>query len=166
MKPVLSLLFLVAAPTAACTTLVPLARPVYRHQHVPAVSTHHLQPFFPAPSHTTAPCPLQQFTPPSKSRTPPTPHSTRPPFLSRETDVLTAPPTPATPYPTPHTFRSTSIPSTNHRHILPPHMYFHIPVHIHPFMHPSPEARTAHIPRPADALMYFSSHRPHPLISS
>ena len=139
MKPVLSLLFLVAAPRATCTTLVPPARPVHNHQHVSAVSPHHLEPFLPAPSYTTAPCPLQQFTPTPRSR-PSTAPPTRPPFMTCEPDVTTASPTPATPYPTPHTSRRFKpIPPANHRHMLPPpqskNMYFHIPVHTDPFIH-------------------------------
>ena len=138
MKPVLSLLFLVAAPRATCTTLVPPARPVHNHQHVSAVSPHHLEPFLPAPSYTTAPCPLQQFTPTPGSR-PSTAPPTRPHSITCDPDVTTAPPTPATPYPTPHTFRCKPIPPVNHRHMLPPpqskNMYLHIPVHIDPFIH-------------------------------
>ena len=137
---VLSLLSLVAAPIAAHVTLVPLARPVLRLQHVSAIPTHPLEPFLSAPNHTTAPYPLQQTTPPSESRPPATP-TARPPFLSREPDLTTSPPTPATPYPTPHTlFRpeTTSAPP-NHCHTIPHpqpnNTYFHIPVLIYPFIH-------------------------------
>ena len=140
MLPVLSLLSLVAAPIAAHVTLVPLNRPVLRLQHVSAIPTHPLEPFLSAPNHTTAPYPLQQTTPPSDSRPPATP-TARPPFLSREPDLTTSPPTPATPYPTPHTlFRpeTTSAPP-NHCHTIPHpqpnNTYFHNPVPIYPFIH-------------------------------
>ena len=137
---VLSLLSLVAAPITTHTTLVPLTRPVLRLQHTSAIPPHPPEPFLPAPDHTTTPYPQQQITPPSEARPPATP-TTRPPFLSREPDITTSPPTTATPYPTPHTlFRpETTAQPPNHCHTLPPpqsnNTYFHFPVHIYPFIH-------------------------------
>ena len=138
MKADLSVLFLVAAPRTTCTMLGPLA------PCSPSSSTRlcHITPpsrtILPAPSYTTAPCPLQQFTPtpgPRPSTAPPTRH----PSITCDPDVTTAPPTPATSYLIPHTFRFKPIPPANYRHMLPPPQskstYFHIPVHIDPFIH-------------------------------
>ena len=212
MKPVILLLFLVAAPHATRTALVPPARSVHHQHHVSASPPYHLEPL-PTPRYTTTPYPLQQSTPtPAQPSTAP---PARPLSIACDPDEAPSPPTFVTRYPTPHTFRSKTNPPANHCHMLPPpqykNMYFHIPMHINPMIHtpqtkkktrtrsaakrirqpttatcslplsirictstspctstpsfilPRLKRRPAHVPHPADALMYHSSHHPPPI---
>ena len=136
MKPVILLLFLVAAPHATRTALVPPARSVHHHHHVSALPPYHLE-LLPAPRYTSTPYPLQQSTPtPAQPSTAP---PARPLSIACDPDEAPSPPTFVTRYPTPHTFRSKTNPPANHCHMLPPpqykNMYFHIPMHINPMIH-------------------------------